>query len=618
MAAAKSRWQERSRRENTLRFCHPLHANSLLQSLNETRNNPQLCDGVVVIGKEEIPVQKNVLAAASPYFRALYDYSLPMSSTEDPSNRAALNEDVVTSATFHEILEYIYTSNISLGEENIQDTLQAADHLLMIDLKELCCEYLEQCITVANCLGIRSFSERFSCPRVCHVATSYLDEHFLDVSYSEEFLQLSSTELQEVLSRDSLVIQTEDAIFDAVMRWVRHDVNQRKEFLQDIIPSCVHMGLLDERYVQEHIIPDELIRSCHLDQTLLRLRGEDTHRKLRGYVNMVVVTGGEGRSHKWEDVRCAAFHETNESRASTWVDLSPMLTARIGHGMVEAGGFIYVLGGRDNSGRILHTGEKYDPCSNEWSLIPSMHHGRVGFGLVTIDDKIYAIGGSNDMSDPMTSVEEFNIYTSKWRRLPDMNLKRAWSAVAVCNKKIYVIAGGIMGKLYEAVECFDPRSETWVSVAPMKERRFDARAIGFGDDIFVFGGCRRFECPSAMQTGSGMKFCGTEIYSSEHKQWTMMNRDPHMCTMNDLCHIDSVVRCKDEILIVGDIEVGGQQHTVRALRPSTNTWRGVIQNHPSNQKGMQACVLKLPCALIQTLMCQQGKLSHKDAGSVFS
>ncbi len=53
-----------------------------------------------------------------------------------------------------------------------------------------------------------------------------------------------------------------------------------------------------------------------------------------------------------------------------------------------------------------------------------------------------------------------------------MNLKRAWSAYAVANKKLYVIGGGSLGKLYEAVECFDPRSETWMSVAPLKERRF--------------------------------------------------------------------------------------------------------------------------------------------------
>lgn len=57
------------REPSMLKFSHPLHANSLLQSLNDTRKNAQLCDGLVVIGADEIPVQKNVLAAASPYFR---------------------------------------------------------------------------------------------------------------------------------------------------------------------------------------------------------------------------------------------------------------------------------------------------------------------------------------------------------------------------------------------------------------------------------------------------------------------------------------------------------------------------------------------------------------------
>ena len=263
-----------------------------------------------------------------------------------------------------------------------------------------------------------------------------------------------------------------------------------------------------------------------------------------------------------------------------------------------SGGYLYAIGGRDNNGRILNTGERYDPTTDTWSHIEPMFHARVGFGLVTINDRIYAIGGSNDMSDPLTSIEEYSIYKNKWRPLPDMNLKRAWSAYAVANKKIYVIAGGIMGKLYEAAECFDPRSETWASVAPMKERRFDARAIGLGDSIYVFGGLRRLECPSAMHSGTGMKFCGTEVYSTEHKIWEPQRRDLGMCTMTETSHIDSVALYKDEIIIVGDLDVGGTYNCVRAYRPATNTWRGITQNHPSFQRGMQACMLKIANSVI--------------------
>ena len=84
--------------------------------------------------------------------------------------------------------------------------------------------------------------------------------------------------------------------------------------------------------------------------------------------------------------------------------------------VVFVGGNLYAIGGRDNTGRILNTGECYDPGTNTWTAIAPMQHARVGFGLVVIDNKIYALGGSNDMSDPLVSGEEYNIYTDKYVR----------------------------------------------------------------------------------------------------------------------------------------------------------------------------------------------------------
>lgn len=272
---------------------------------------------------------------------------------------------------------------------------------------------------------------------------------------------------------------------------------------------------------------------------------------------------------------------------------------------------MYAIGGRDNTG-ILVSGEKYDPRTDKWTPIAPMSHARVGFGLVTIGDKIYAIGGSNDMSDPLTSMEEYSIYSNTWRPLPDMNLKRVWSAYAVANKKIYVVGGGIMGKLYEDVECFDPRSEVWISVAPMKERRFDARAIGLGCEVYVFGGLRRLECPSAMGTGTGMKFCGTEVYLTEQKHWTTTGRNTQMCTMKETSHIDAVALYGDEILLIGELDTGGQYNCVRAYHPPSNAWRGVIQNHPANQRGMQAATMKISNTVIYDHLWNQCKLTFAD------
>ena len=66
--AACGAWED-NEGTNTKRLSHPLHANSLLSALNENRKLPNFCDGVVCVSGEEIPVQKNILAATSPYFR---------------------------------------------------------------------------------------------------------------------------------------------------------------------------------------------------------------------------------------------------------------------------------------------------------------------------------------------------------------------------------------------------------------------------------------------------------------------------------------------------------------------------------------------------------------------
>lgn len=43
---------------------------------------------------------------------------------------------------------------------------------------------------------------------------------------------------------------------------------------------------------------------------------------------------------------------------------------------------------------------------------------------------------------------------------------------AAMKKKIYAMGGGSYGKLFESVECYDPRTQQWTAICPLKERRF--------------------------------------------------------------------------------------------------------------------------------------------------
>lgn len=117
---------------------------------------------------------------------------------------------------------------ITLNEETIQDMVQASDLLLMTDLKALCCQFLESCITAENCIGIRLFSLRYCLYHVHYVATEFLQTHFGDVARSEEFRELPPTQLCELLSMEKLNIGKEEHVLEAVVRWFAHDPEDRR------------------------------------------------------------------------------------------------------------------------------------------------------------------------------------------------------------------------------------------------------------------------------------------------------------------------------------------------------------------------------------------------------
>ncbi len=48
---------------------------------------------------------------------------------------------------------------------------------------------------------------------------------------------------------------------------------------------------------------------------------------------------------------------------------------------------------------------RYNPSSNQWSVVPSMANKRLGVGVAIVAGSLYAVGGS-DGNLPLASVEK--------------------------------------------------------------------------------------------------------------------------------------------------------------------------------------------------------------------
>jgi kelch-like protein 2/3 len=147
------------------------HTQRAFDAMNLLRKQRLLCDVILVADTVEIPAHKMVLAACSPYFYAMFT-----SFEESKQDRIVLQE--VDHQALQILVEYVYTSEVQVTEDNVQVLLPAANLLQLTDVRDACCEFLQVQLHPTNCLGIRAFADLHGCLELLTHAESYIEQHF--------------------------------------------------------------------------------------------------------------------------------------------------------------------------------------------------------------------------------------------------------------------------------------------------------------------------------------------------------------------------------------------------------------------------------------------------------
>jgi len=126
--------------------------------------------------------------------------------------------------------------------------------------------------------------------------------------------------------------------------------------------------------------------------------------------------------------------------------------------------------------------------------------------VLGVDGKIYAIGGQLDMIGSITVTEAYDPATNEWTTLSPMPTPRLYAASARGgDDRIYVMGGiedlpgspGPNHRVTEAVEAYDPVTDTWSRAAPMPLPRYAAAAAARDGKIIVTGGRDRAQTERA-------------------------------------------------------------------------------------------------------------------------
>ena len=138
--------------------------------------------------------------------------------------------------------------------------------------------------------------------------------------------------------------------------------------------------------------------------------------------------------------------------------------------------------GSNNPPDVLSSVERYDPLTNSWTTVAPMSTARERHAVAVLDGKLYACGGWKHRVDlivnantALTSVERYDPDTNTWETVAPMKTARSESSAAVLDGKLYVAGGQSelfdMSATLSTVERYDPSANVWEEVPPMIKAR---------------------------------------------------------------------------------------------------------------------------------------------------
>ena len=274
---------------------------------------------------------------------------------------------------------------------------------------------------------------------------------FKSVAFTDQFNELSCSELVEFIEDDDVSVTDEDVVFEAVIDWVQHDLGNRKSFLEAILehvrlPYCTSHHL---RYMKDTC--DLLTSKCleYLQEAMSFQAASVTSScrtvprfNYRKKSCLLVVGGLKCTTNKRTDdmVECITC-EYYEEKTNCWEALTnvPRSVNRL-YSVCYLGRSLILTGG-------LKGGTTVDQCwlcdlaTKKWEAMPPLISERHFHRSVPMGDCVYVVGGFDAGKNGLASVECLNVKQRQWSSMADMPVAVWAPMVAPHGNKVYVFGG---------------------------------------------------------------------------------------------------------------------------------------------------------------------------------
>uniref|UniRef100_A0A2K5LNH4 Kelch like family member 5 n=2 Tax=Cercopithecinae TaxID=9528 RepID=A0A2K5LNH4_CERAT len=502
-----------------------------------------------------------VLSSVSDYFAAMFTNDVREARQEE------IKMEGVEPNSLWSLIQYAYTGRLELKEDNIECLLSTACLLQLSQVVEACCKFLMKQLHPSNCLGIRSFADAQGCTDLHKVAHNYTMEHFMEVIRNQEFVLLPASEIAKLLASDDMNIPNEETILNALLTWVRHDLEQRRKDLSKLL-AYIRLPLLAPQFLadmennalfRDDIECQKLIMEAmkyHLLPERRPMLQSPRTKPRKSTVGTLFAVGGI------DSTKGATSIEKYDLRTNMWTPVANMNGRRLQFGVAVLDDKLYVVGGRDGL-KTLNTVECYNPKTKTWSVMPPMSTHRHGLGVAVLEGPMYAVGGHDGWSY-LNTVERWDPQARQWNFVATMSTPRSTVGVAVLSGKLYAVGGRDGSSCLKSVECFDPHTNKWTLCAQMSKRRGGVGVTTWNGLLYAIGG---HDAPASNMT-SRLSDC-VERYDPKTDMWTAV------ASMSISRDAVGVCLLGDKLYAVGGYDGQAYLNTVEAYDPQTNEWTQV-------------------------------------------
>jgi hypothetical protein len=185
-----------------------------------------------------------------------------------------------------------------------------------------------------------------------------------------------------------------------------------------------------------------------------------------------------GLDHDNHATRFAAVLDTRTGR---WRDLPALPHGRYAHTVTVWEDRFYVIGGRDDEGRVTET-DVFDPRTERWTTARTpMAHARDSHDTVATPDGLMVVGGWRGYG-PTDLVDLYDPETDTWSPGPRLPKPVSRAGVTVADGRVWV-------SYHELSYVLDPRAGRWAEANALPLHRHGLGYVSVGDAVYAIGGC---------------------------------------------------------------------------------------------------------------------------------